>query len=119
MGPAQVASGTECPWTIHLFLSQGPIPPSTPTGSETCGAVPWTEGTLSRIRAEVGCSVGTWERTGLKKLTSLLKVETMAGGQRRGLNVTTKSSVKMPLWVSEKPSYFLSEWNELRVEVGE
>ena len=119
MGQAQVAGGTECPWTIRLFLSQGPIQPSMPTGSETCGAVPWTEGTPSRARAEAGSSVGMWDRTGLKKLTSLLKAGTMAGGQRKGLNVTTKNFVTTPLWVSEKLFDFLNEFSELQVEVGE
>lgn len=110
IGRALTASGTEFPWTTRSFLSQGPTPPSMPMGSETCGAVPWTEGTPPRARAEAGCSVGMWDRTGLKKWTSLLKAGTMAGEPRKGLNVTTQNFVIMPLWVSKKLSGWFLEW---------
>lgn len=111
-GQAQTADLTECPRTILLWPSQGPTLPCMPTGSETCGAVPWTEGTPSHAGAEAGCFVGTWDKIGLKKLTSLWKVGTTAGGPRKGLSVTTGSFVTMPLWVSQKFAGWFLEWTE-------
>lgn len=71
-------------------------------GSEICGAVVLTGGTLSRRKEEGGYSVGTLGRTDLKKLTSLLKEETMAGEQRRDLNATTQSFAVIPPWVRKR-----------------
>lgn len=101
MGQARMAGGIECPWTIPLFLSQRPTLPSTPMGSETCGAVLWTEGTPSPARAGVAYSVGTWARTSLKKLTSLSKAATMAGGQGKDSSVMIRAFVIMLPWVSK------------------
>lgn len=75
-------------------------------GSGICGAVLLTEGTPSQKREEGGYSVGTSGRTGLKKSTSSLKEETMAGEQRRDLNAMTQSFATIPLWVRKK---FLTE----------
>lgn len=119
MGQAWVASGTECPWTIPLFLSQVPTLPSMPMGSETCGAVLWTEGIRLHARAEVGCSVGMWARTSSKKLTSSLKAGTTAGEQRKGLNVMTRNFAIMLPWVSRMLSgWFPNELTRLAEQVA-
>lgn len=57
-------------------------------GFEICGVVSWIEGIFLRVRVEVGCFVGMWDRIGLKKWILLLKAGIMVGGLRKGLNVT-------------------------------
>lgn len=120
MGQAWLAGGTACPGIIPLFPSRVPTPPSMPTGSETCGAVLWTEETPSHARAEVGCSVGMWARTSSKKSTSSLRAGTTAGEQRKGLNVMTRNFAAMLPWVSRMLSgWFPKELTRLAGERGE
>lgn len=63
------------------------------TVSAICGGAQWTRVTLRLKRAKDASFVGMWARTSLKKLTSLTKVETMAGEPKRDSLAMIRSCV--------------------------